>query len=207
MTTKANVRLQKVDSKAPSILNKNILDSSSFTFDDETTNKIVEKMVEEKLDKRKVRDYIEMSEDGDQKRCYEFMIQLQERYLLKLDESVRARLKVYIGTDDYGSAIDLLEEYFKKQRNGKSKLIDEIIDHDFYFPDLSDDITSASLDYCHKIVEIMTKLKIGCIRKDGKNRPVNGPTIGHIVDMRYVPLKKLETAAPGLRDYASVGLL
>lgn len=53
----------------------------------------------------------------------------------------------------------------------------------------------------------MTKLRIGCIRKDGKNRPVNDPTIGHIVDMRYVPLKKLETAAPGLRNYASVGLL
>lgn len=135
------------------------------------------------------------------------MIQLQERYLQKLDESVRARLKVYIGTDDYGSAIDLLEEYFKNQGNGKSKLIDEIINHDFYFPDLSDDITSASLDYCHKKVEIRTKLKIGCIRKDGKNRPMNSPTIGHIVDMRYVPLKKLETAAPGLMDYASVGLL
>ena len=48
------------------------------------------------------------------------------------------------------------------------------------------------------------KMRIGCVRKDGKNRPVNGPTIGHIVDMRYVPLKKLETAAPDLRDYASV---
>lgn len=84
-------------------MNKNILDSSSFTFDNETTNKIVEKMVEEKLNKRKVRYYIEMSEDGDQKRCYEFMIQLQERYLQKLDESVRTRLKVYIGMDVYGS--------------------------------------------------------------------------------------------------------
>ena len=84
-------------------MNKNILDSSSFTFDNETTNKIVEKMVEEKLNKRKVRYYIKMSEDGDQKRCYEFMIQLQERYLQKLDESVRTRLKVYIGMDVYGS--------------------------------------------------------------------------------------------------------
>lgn len=60
-------------------------------------------MVEEKLNKRKVRYYIKMSEDGDQKRCYEFMIQLQERYLQKLDESVRTRLKVYIGMDVYGS--------------------------------------------------------------------------------------------------------
>lgn len=141
---------KKVDSKAPSILNKNIFylseknkgkycvafveminkgdftfDNSffnkikdimdcysSFTFDDKTTNKIVEKMVEEKTDKRKVRDYIEMSEDGDKKRCYEFMIRLQERYLQKFDESVRAQLKVFIDKDEYGSATDLLAEYF-----------------------------------------------------------------------------------------------
>lgn len=129
----------------------------SFTFDDETTNKIVEKMVEEKVDKRKVRDYIEMSEDGDEKRCYEFMIQLQERYLQKFDESVRAQLKVFIDKDDYGSATDLLAEYFDNQGNGKSKLIDEIIEHDFYFPDLGDDITSSSWSYCNKIVEIMSR--------------------------------------------------
>lgn len=136
----------------------NILNSyPSFTFDDETTNKIVEKMVEKKVDKRKVRDYIEMSEDGDEKRCYEFMIQLQERYLQKFDESVRAQLKVYIDKDDYESATDLLEEYFHNQGNGKSKLIDEIIEHDFYFPDLGDDITSSSWSYCNKIVEIMSK--------------------------------------------------
>ena len=136
----------------------NILNSyPSFTFDDETINKIVEKMVEKKVDKRKVRDYIEMSEDGDEKRCYEFMIQLQERYLQKFDESVRAQLKVYIDKDDYESATDLLEEYFKNQGNGKSKLIDEIIGNDFYFPDLSDDITSSSWSYCNKIVEIMSK--------------------------------------------------
>lgn len=137
---------------------KDIMDCySSFTFDDETINKIVEKMVEEKTDKRKVRDYIEMSEDGDEKRCYEFMIQLQERYLQKFDESVRAQLKVFIDKDDYGSATDLLAEYFDNQGNGKSKLIDEIIEHDFYFPDLGDDITSSSWSYCHKIVEIMSK--------------------------------------------------
>ena len=129
----------------------------SFIFNDETTNKIVEKMVEEKMDKRKVNDYVLMSEEDHGKRCYEFMIQLQERYLQKSDEYVRTRLKAYIDKDDYRSATYLLEEYFKNQGNGKSKLIDEIIDHDFYFPDLSDDITAYSWDYCHKIVELMSK--------------------------------------------------
>ncbi len=129
----------------------------SFTFNDETTNKIVEKMVEEKMDKRKVNDYVLMLEEDRGKRCYEFMIQLQERYLQKSDEYVRTRLKAYIDKDDYRSATDLLEDYFKNPGNEKSKLIDEIIDHDFYFPDLSDDITAYSWDYCHKIVEIMTK--------------------------------------------------
>ena len=82
---------------------EDILDYSSFAFDEETTNKIVEKMVEEKMDKRKVNDYVLMSEKGREKRCNEYMIQLQERYLQKLDESVRTRLKVYIGMDVYGS--------------------------------------------------------------------------------------------------------
>ena len=137
---------------------EDILDySSSFTFDDETTNKIVEKMVEEKVDESKVLDYVEMPKNREKKQSHEFMIQLQERYLQKFDESVRARFMAHIDKEDYKLATDLLVDYFKKQGNEKSKLIDEIIEHDFYFPDLSDDITTYSWDYCHKIVEIMAK--------------------------------------------------
>lgn len=32
--------------------------------------------------------------------------------------------------------------------------------------------------------------RIGCRRVNGGNRPVNGPTIGHIVDGKYVPIEK-----------------
>lgn len=66
-------------------------------------------------------------------------------------------MKAYIAKDDYRSATDLLEDYFKNQGNEKSKLIDEIIEHNFYFPDLGEDITSSSWSYCHKIVGIMAK--------------------------------------------------
>lgn len=34
------------------------------------------------------------------------------------------------------------------------------------------------------------RARVGCRRVNGGNRPVNGPTIGHIVDGRYVPLAK-----------------
>lgn len=50
------------------------------------------------------------------------------------------------------------------------------------------------------------KARVGCIRKDGRNIPVNGPTIGHIVNMEYVPLKRPETDSPDLKDFASVEL-
>ena len=50
------------------------------------------------------------------------------------------------------------------------------------------------------------KARVGCIRKDGRNIPVNGPTIGHIVNMEYVPLKRLETDSPDLKDFASAEL-
>lgn len=130
---------------------------SSFTFDEQTTNKIIEKMVEEKVDKSVVNDCVLMSEEGHGERCKQFMNGLQERYLQKSDEAVRTEIRICINKEDYQSATDLLEDYFKNQGNEKSKLIDEIIDHDFYFPDLSDDITTYSWDYCHKIVEIMAK--------------------------------------------------
>lgn len=32
--------------------------------------------------------------------------------------------------------------------------------------------------------------RVGCRRVNGGNRPVNGPTIGHIVDGKYVPIEK-----------------
>ena len=51
-----------------------VLRYSSFTFDEETINKMIEKMIEEKVDKREVNDYVEMSEDGEGKRCFEFMV-------------------------------------------------------------------------------------------------------------------------------------
>ena len=34
------------------------------------------------------------------------------------------------------------------------------------------------------------RARVGCRRINGGNRPVNGPTIGHIIDGRYVPLAK-----------------
>lgn len=34
--------------------------------------------------------------------------------------------------------------------------------------------------------------RVGCRRVNGKNHPVNGPTIGHIVDGRYVPIESNE---------------
>lgn len=36
------------------------------------------------------------------------------------------------------------------------------------------------------------RARVGCRRVNGGNRPVNGPTIGHIVDGRYVPIAKTE---------------
>lgn len=32
--------------------------------------------------------------------------------------------------------------------------------------------------------------RVGCKRKNGKNYPVNGPTIGHIIDGKYVPIEE-----------------
>lgn len=36
------------------------------------------------------------------------------------------------------------------------------------------------------------RARVGCRRVNGGNRPVNGPTIGHIVDGKYVPLTESE---------------
>jgi transposase len=48
------------------------------------------------------------------------------------------------------------------------------------------------------------KQRIGCKRKDGRNVPVNGPTIGHIENHAYVPCKKLKRESPDLKDWANV---
>lgn len=141
-----------------------------------------------------------MSEDGDEKRCYEFMIQLQERYLQKFDESVSAQLKVFIDKDDYGSATDLLAEYFDNQGNGKSKLIDEIIENNFYFPDLGDDITSSSWDYCHKIVEIVTKCGKREVFNSFADKQLNEHSDDSTLVGRYTYLKKIYSKTFGPLD-------
>ena len=48
------------------------------------------------------------------------------------------------------------------------------------------------------------KQRIGCRRVGGRNVPVNGPTIGHIVDGAYVPMKRLTSDAADLKDWANV---
>ncbi len=53
--------------------------------------------------------------------------------------------------------------------------------------------------------------RIGCKYVDGKRRPVNGPTIGHIIDGKFIPLpekKPVKTAAASaeMKDWANVVL-
>ncbi len=53
--------------------------------------------------------------------------------------------------------------------------------------------------------------RIGCKYIDGKRKPVNGPTIGHIIDGRYVPIPEdapadVSSAPIDLKDWASVVL-
>jgi transposase len=54
------------------------------------------------------------------------------------------------------------------------------------------------------------KKRIGCRYVNGKNRPINGPTVGHIIDGKYVPIeeKKEDTSsmAPALLDWADARL-
>ena len=38
--------------------------------------------------------------------------------------------------------------------------------------------------------------RVGCRNDNGRHLPVNGPTIGHIVDLKYVPINNAEPAAP-----------
>ena len=48
------------------------------------------------------------------------------------------------------------------------------------------------------------KQRVGCRRVGGRNIPVNGPTIGHIVDGAYVPMKRLTSDVADLKDWANV---
>lgn len=54
------------------------------------------------------------------------------------------------------------------------------------------------------------KKRIGCRYVNGKNRPVNGPTVGHIIDWKYVPTeekkKDASSMAPALLDWADARL-
>jgi len=53
--------------------------------------------------------------------------------------------------------------------------------------------------------------RIGCRNDNGRHLPVNGPTIGHIVDGKYVPIDKESPASVSsspvdLKDWASIAL-
>lgn len=53
------------------------------------------------------------------------------------------------------------------------------------------------------------KQRIGCVRKNGRNCPVDGPTIGHIVDGQFIPLEvqsvqPVHTSEVTLKDWANV---
>lgn len=55
------------------------------------------------------------------------------------------------------------------------------------------------------------KQRIGCVRKNGNNCPVNGPTIGHIINGQYVPLDpdpipSVQMSPVVLKEWASVQL-
>ena len=45
--------------------------------------------------------------------------------------------------------------------------------------------------------------RIGCRNDNGRHLPVNGPTVGHIVDGRYVPI---DTASPSSVSASPVDL-
>lgn len=54
------------------------------------------------------------------------------------------------------------------------------------------------------------KKRIGCRYVNGKNRPVNGSTVGHIIGGKYVPIEEkkrdVSSAAPALLDWADAQL-
>lgn len=53
--------------------------------------------------------------------------------------------------------------------------------------------------------------RVGCRRVDGKNKPINGPTIGHIIDGVYVPIdndapSNVSSSSIDLKDWANIVL-
>ncbi len=63
--------------------------------------------------------------------------------------------------------------------------------------------------YCYGKDEIKygVKKRVGCIRKDGRNLPVNGETVEHIINGKYVPIdekKKLSSFEYDVRDWANI---
>jgi transposase len=52
------------------------------------------------------------------------------------------------------------------------------------------------------------KKRVGCKRVGGRNLPVNGPTIGHVVGGKFIPIDKrgAETEGPDLKDWANASL-
>ena len=49
--------------------------------------------------------------------------------------------------------------------------------------------------------------RLGCIYKEGRRVPVNGRTIGHIVDFKYVPIeKKIENISKSTKKVEKVDL-
>lgn len=52
------------------------------------------------------------------------------------------------------------------------------------------------------------KKRVGCRYMNGRNVPVNDPTVGHIIGGKYVPIAKKDTSslAPTLLDWADAQL-
>ncbi len=56
--------------------------------------------------------------------------------------------------------------------------------------DVERPVNTIVIAYGKKKDRYAVRQRVGCKRVNGRNIPVNGPTIGHIVDLKYVPLQK-----------------
>ena len=45
--------------------------------------------------------------------------------------------------------------------------------------------------------------RIGCKYENGRRKPINGPTIGHIIDGRFVPVEEDGSASGSRADFPS----
>ena len=53
--------------------------------------------------------------------------------------------------------------------------------------------------------------RVGCRNNNGRHLPINGPTVGHIVDLKYIPLDNtartdISLSPIDLKDWANVVL-